>query len=185
MKTPEHLSQPENRIEKINLQDGETAYFEGKKYQAGLDPEYGYPYAKADTFIVGKNGPELEAWGGDCAVVSLYEANNKIGAVLHIDCVYIADREHADDLINKLIEAIHDIPSKNMEANVFVDIEDNENLPDKARQWHQMIVEKLRSHFSQIDSFTRGNGKDVRLNTETGELRVFDDKHRLIFSRGK
>ena len=57
MKSPEYSSYPESKIEKINLQDGETAYFDGEKYQAGLDLEYGYPYAKADTFIVGKNGP--------------------------------------------------------------------------------------------------------------------------------
>jgi hypothetical protein len=30
-----------------------------------------------------------------------------------------------------------------------------------------------------------GDGKDVRLNTESGVLSVFDDEHRLIFSKIK
>lgn len=185
MQTPEFSSHPESSIEKINLQDGETAYYDGVEYKKGVDPDYGYPYAKADTFVIGKNGPKLEAFGGPCAVVSLYEAGSKIGAVLHIDTEYIADKEHADALIDKVVSALQNIPSETTDVNVFVDIEDTEDLPEEARLWHQMIIEKLQRHFSQIGSFTRSNGKDVRLNTKTGELRVFDLDHRLIFSKGK
>ena len=184
MRTPDHSPYPENKIEKINLLDGETAYFDGVKYQKGFDPNYGH-YAKADTFIIGKNGPELEAHGGDCAIITAYDGAQKVGAVLHIDTVHLGDKATTEEFINNLLQSLADVSRDTTFINVFIDVEDMPDLPEEARQWKETIISKLQGHFPQIDSFTKGFGKDVRLNTQTGVLRVFDHDHRLIFSNEK
>lgn len=181
MKRPEHSLYREDEIEKINLRDGETVYFDGQKIR------YDDHFASMNYFAIGKNGPELRVLGGPCAIVTLYETKDKIGAVLHIGTgdIDITGHRKTKQMINKLLQALGDLPSETTDVNVFVDVEDYENLPGEARLWCQTIVEESRNHFSRVDSFTREIGKDVRLNTGSGELRVFDNDHKLIFSKGK
>ena len=172
--------------EKIELQDGETAYFKDGYFQKGVDGEYGYPYARADTFISGKNGPEIEAFGGHCIVVTFFDPEEKIGVVMHLHVSDIYKKRH-EELIDAMMTVLPEL-SKKSEVHLLADIESKSKIIRRMNEdriaWKNKIVKYLKSKgYVKITEFIKGDGKDVRMDTTNGSIRVFDDNEKLIFQK--
>lgn len=169
----------------MELKEGEAAYYDGKQYQKGLNPEYG-TYAPADTFVVGKNGPRLEAFGGGCTVVSYYDGGAKIGIIMHIHAAEVFGNQH-EELIGQMLKAHPDL-ARDTEIHLFVDTEsedpDVQPIRNDIIAWKERIIGHLRAQgFLNISEFTQGDGKDVMLDTRTGIIQVLDDRGKLIFEK--
>lgn len=187
--TAEGVLEPEEHIHlnRIDLSDGETAWFDGEKYQTGSDPEYfGDYYAEAGTFIVGKNGPELEASGGDCRVVCIYNHKLKLGVVIHVDAADMFSDGHVK-FLGALKQVLLEVFSRS-EAYVFGDIDssnpDIQSLRDVCIAWNDRIFNTLSAMgITSIQVVTKGEGKNVSLGTADGNIRVTDVNDNLIFEK--
>lgn len=187
-----------------NLPDGETVYFKDDVLSPGHDSRYDAPYAPADTFIIGKNGPELEAHGGACRVLALYEPNNKTGALVHIDAADVYSDRH-EELIGQLLDSYPSIATPATQGYLFGDIgtsaigdlsmgdlkglgfniseEDGKNYTESEREWQSNIINYLRERrINTITEFTQGSGKDVFLDTKNGVIKVLDDRRKPIYN---
>lgn len=60
--------------------------FDGKKW---VKENVRRPYACAGQIIVARNTGILNANGGDCRVVAIYDESQKMGAIIHIDAADI------------------------------------------------------------------------------------------------
>ncbi|HLE49069.1 MAG TPA: hypothetical protein VI819_03505 [Patescibacteria group bacterium] len=168
----------EKTVRRINRNRGESAFLQDGKTQEGHSRENGRLYAKADTFVIGRDGPVLEAWGGACRVIAMYENAGKNGAVIHINAVDLWGNRH-EELIDQLLEAVPDL-SKSALPYVLGDTSSLDpyvqELEGDRESWNKAIAEYLKKKgIKNVKVFSSGEGKDVSLDTQTGILKVLDD----------
>lgn len=190
----------------IRLKNGETVYFMDGKFHKGYEPGYDSSYAQADTIIVGKDGSELSASGGDCAIASFYDHDHKIGAFIHFDVADVYTERHTE-----LIKALTDNFPVFLSCHnvyIFVDLKpqsqtsiiegtspknlrfgleemgNGEKLFGKDKQkWIENITSSFKKMGIDPTIIINGRGKDTYLDTKSGFLRCFDDTGELVFAK--
>ncbi|NOS67770.1 MAG: hypothetical protein HOO67_05410 [Candidatus Peribacteraceae bacterium] len=171
----------------MELIDGECAVFLGNEggFQRGINSEYSFPYAKADSIIVGKNGPILEAHGGDCRVVAFFQKEIRLGALMHIDAADIFTDRH-EELIDTLFSAIPEISHADTHVLICGDIDDVWSpvlleLREARKDWHQRIKKCLSERkLERVEEILSGCGKHVKVFTRKCLAKILNNKGKLI-----
>jgi hypothetical protein len=159
----------------------EDVYLSRQAKNFQKDPNFGEepPNAKMDETLIAKAVNELQASGGDCPIVALYNSANRVGVLVHISAEHAADGYHAT-LLDKLF-ATFDLPAES-EVYILMDLQGLGKVEAERTSWLNQIRGVLEARgFSGIHTCTRAAGKNVTLNAASGTMVVNDDNgHELL-----
>lgn len=145
------------------------------------NPNFGEepPNAKMDEMIVAKGVDELQASGGDCPIVAMYDKDERIGILVHIDAEHAHDEYHAT-LFDKLF-ATFSVPQASR-IDIAMDLEGTGKVKAERKQWLDKIKADLEGRgFADIYVCTGGEGKYVTLNSADGSLMIANhDEQELL-----
>lgn len=130
------------------------------------------PTANMDETVVGRAVDRLEASGGDCPVVAFYDPTSQLGALAHVSAEHAAD-DHHEWMIDGLLNAF-ELPVT-AKVCVMMDLEGLGKEKADREAWLGRITDHLKSRgFAAVEVCTKGEGKYVTLDAETGRLLVDD-----------
>lgn len=141
---------------------------EAKNFQK--NPNFGEepPNAKMDEMLVAKALDELQASGGDCPVVTMYDKEERIGVLVHISAEHLHDKYHAT-LFDKLFVTFS--VSQESKICIAMDLEGPGKEKLERKQWlHEIKADLEERGYKNIRTCTEGEGKDVTLNCAAGTL---------------
>jgi len=143
-------------------------------YEIGSEP----PTAKMDEIIVAIADEEMVASGGDCPIVTFFDPETRIAAVIHIDVEHLGDNHHSY-LIKSLVTSF-EIPQKSI-VHILMDLKGIGKKVRTRQPWLDAIEETLKEHgFNNVIVFTEKEGKDTTLNAESGRLIVEGNGEEVI-----
>jgi hypothetical protein len=163
---------------KIKPNDGEIFRFQGDEWEPVESFGSGPPTANMDEAIVAVGDEQMEAAGGDCPVIVLFDPKSRFAAVIHISADRIQD-DHHKVLVNAVLDRFK-FPAKT-KAYVLMDLEGPGKVPAEREEWLDRICDHLKSRkLKAIEKFTDGQGKTVVLDALEGNLRVEDDNGNTV-----
>ncbi len=169
------------------LRPGDAVYFKDDELHEGTDPQYYFPdkpdlaYAEADTFVAGRDGPELNGASEGCRIITLYNKDDKTGALIHVDASDIGSTRE-EELTTVALSTVPSLRKEGVEGQVFGDVETSPHSL-AAEKWNDRLSKMLRGKgVSEVaPPFSEGVGKDVTLSTRTGKIEVRDDNGAVIY----
>lgn len=156
--------------------------FDGKNWVE----EKNRPYAFAGQIIVAKNKGILNAHGGDCRVILIYDESQKMGALIHIPAADIfidSFKDFIDGLLDqfKFTESSQSLLCGDLRYGCSGD----ESLIDLRKNWDQSILMHLKKQLKgkKTKVVRKGFGKNVFLDVKSGHVQVSNDKGKIIFEK--
>jgi len=155
------------------------------------------PAAWMDEVLVGRNAGLIAAAGGPCPIISVFDPESRIGALVHVgggDAE--VDGDDHEELVAALLELVPDLP-RTAKAAISLDrapLEElagteiaatAEELREQAETrtaYADRLGRCLKRHgFADVTFVTEGVGKYVQLDTSTGVLTVLADSDEVLF----
>jgi hypothetical protein len=132
--------------------------------------------------VIGRNGPLINAHGGDCRVLLFYESFKKTGALIHIGAADIYDNNH-ELLIDTLLAKV----TFGSDSTVLLCGElrhSDKKMVELRKSWDSSMVAYLKQKGLKVSKKIRQYvGKDVYLNTKNSLATIKSDKQKQFFNQ--
>ena len=136
------------------------------------------PTADSDETIVAIADEQMEAAGGDCPIITFFNPDTKLGAVVHLNAEHRLDQHHVT-MIEELIAEF--TIAKSSSVHVILDLKGLGKPVEEREPWLDKILAFLGSKgFTDVVAVTKGEGKYVTLNGQQGLLIVQDNDWETI-----